>query len=76
MGARSAMAARIGTSRGDGGRAVGEWALWRLRLGDHGDWSGIASLHGQAESMLGMVTFSRQRFRCKRWSSYKLGMNH
>ena len=57
MGARSAMAARIGTSRGDGGGVVGEWALWRLRLGDHGDWSGIASLHGQAESMLGMVTF-------------------
>ena len=47
------MAARIGTSRGDGGGAVGEWALWRLGLGDHGDWGGIASLHGQAESMLG-----------------------
>ena len=45
------MAARVGASRGDGGGTVDERAIWRLRLGDHWDWSGVASLHGRAESM-------------------------
>ena len=63
------MAARVGTSRGDGGGAVGEWALWRLGLRDHGDRSGVASLHGQAESMLGSfrVLFQDRGFKYKRW---------
>ena len=51
MRARRAMAARVGASGGDGGGAVDEWAIWRLGLGDHRDWSGIASLHGRVESM-------------------------
>lgn len=51
MRAGSAMATRVGASGGDGGGAVDEWAIWRLWLGDHRDWSGIALLHGRAESM-------------------------
>lgn len=45
------MAARIGAPGGDGGGAVNEWAIWRLGLGDHRDWRGIALLHGRAESI-------------------------
>ncbi len=45
------MAARVGASRGDGRGAVDEWAIWRLGLRDHRDWTGIGSLHGRARSM-------------------------
>ena len=64
MRARSAMSARVGASRGDGARAMNEWAIWRLRLGDHGDRSGMASLHGRAESM-SRSRSSRQRLEMK-----------
>ena len=60
------MAARVGTSRCDGGGAVDEGTIWRLRLGDHGDWSGKASLHGRAESML-ESRVSMQRLEYKSW---------
>ena len=49
MRARRSMTARVGASRGDGGGTVDERTIRRLGLGDHRDWSGIASLHGRAE---------------------------
>ena len=65
MRARRSMAARVGASRGDGGRAVDERAIRRLGLGDHRDCSGIASLHGRAESMP-KSRYSRQRLRLEK----------
>ena len=58
------MAARVGASRGYGGRAVDEWAIRRLGLGDHRDESGMASLHGRVESMPRSRS-SRQRLEIK-----------
>ena len=58
------MTARVGASRGDGGGTVDERAIWRLGLGDHRDWSGIASLHGRVESMP-RTRYSRQRLEKK-----------
>ena len=60
MGARSAMAACVGTSGGDGGRTVDEWAIWGLRLGNHWDRSGIDSLHGRAENMSQVAVFKAE----------------
>lgn len=45
MRARSTMAARVSASGRDGAGPVDEWSIWRLGLGDHRDWSDIASLH-------------------------------
>ena len=69
MRARGAMAARVGASRGDGAGSVDEWAIWRLRLGDHRDWSSIAALHRRAEIMLEsrFSRFSRQKLEDESW---------
>lgn len=71
MRARSAMAARVGASRGDGGGAVDEWAIWRLRLRDHRDRSGIGSLHGRAESMSRSTVFKEAGAREQGQSVYR-----
>lgn len=60
MRARSAVAARVGASRRDGGGTVDEWAIGGLRLGDHRDWNGIGSLRGRAESMSQIAVFKAE----------------